>query len=492
LIAEDAMNRFRYAVAALLVVVFLPTPAGRAQDVFFQPELKAKDIEATLGVDWYGVYLQDKKIGNCKIERARAGETLVETFAMHMKLVAFDKQTEMKMTRVLTFEAKAPYRLLKGVLQQDGEPKSKITATRRDNGFDYQFAAAGKERMRKEMEPMFSLADDIADEVWLRSGPKVGDKILARDLDLEDWKIDAVQSTLKSIKTSLVRGVEVKYYEVETESRKNKFAYLSRFDSAGKMLSSKLATFELRKETEAQAKNTEYSQDLFVLGMAKLDRAIGFTTTLTELVLEVEGKEGDVLLNGPRQTVVVENDKRLIKIGKKFANVVKADEKAVAENLAETNAYAIADPKVMAMAKKAIGDAKTPEEKVKRIVAFVHDFIVPTGMASLPNIHDLLEHKKGDCKSYALLTTTLCRAAGVPARDVAGLLYMGDDAKAFGGHAWNEVVLNGMWVPIDATLNQTELDAGHISFGDDRQASGAMLRSLGKLRFKVVEAKMSK
>ena len=63
--------------------------------------------------------------------------------------------------------------------------------------------------------------------------------------------------------------------------------------------------------------------------------------------------------------------------------------------------------------------------------------------------------------------------------EVGGLLYMGDDTKAFGGHAWNEVVLNGVWVPIDATLNQIDLDAGHISFGEDRIVSGAMLQSLG-------------
>jgi hypothetical protein len=464
-----------------------------AQDVFFEPKLGVKDIDLTLGVDWYGVYLKDKKIGNCKIDRFRAGDTVVETFAMNMKLVVFEQKAEMKLKRVMTFEAKTPYQLLKAIQDQDdGDSTSKITATRTDKGFDYVFTAAGKERKRMEPAPVFSLADNFAAEVWLRSAPKVGDKMLARDLDLEDWKLDPNQNTVKAIKTSLAGGVQVKYYEVETQSRKHKIAFLSRYDSNGKMLSSNLSIFELRKETEEQAKNTEYSQDLFVLGMVKIDRPIGFTTRLTELVLEVAGKDGEVLQSGPRQTVVVEKDKRLIKLGKKYSNEVKADADAIKENLAETNSYAIAAPKVKALAKEAVGNAKTPEEKVKRIVAFVRKFIVPTEVATLPNIHDLLEQKKGDCKSFALLTTTLCRAAGVPSREVAGLLYMGDDNKAFGGHAWNEVVLNGVWVPVDATLNQVDLDAGHISFGEDRLAAGAMLQSLGKLQFKVVQAETSK
>src|SRR5207302_7696639 len=117
------------------------------------------------------------------------------------------------------------------------------------------------------------------------------------------------------------------------------------------------------------------------------------------------------------------------------------------------------------------------------------DFVHPQESASKPNIHDLLTKKKGDCKSYALLTTTLCRAAGVPSREVAGLLYMGDDAKAFGGHAWNEVVLDGVWVPVDASLNQTEVDATHVCFGTEHKAAKNLFNSLGKLSFKVLEVK---
>ena len=39
---------------------------------------------------------------------------------------------------------------------------------------------------------------------------------------------------------------------------------------------------------------------------------------------------------------------------------------------------------------------------------------------------------------------------------------MGDDAQAFGPHAWNEVVVNGLWQPVDATWAQAEIDATHI------------------------------
>jgi protein-glutamine gamma-glutamyltransferase len=133
-----------------------------------------------------------------------------------------------------------------------------------------------------------------------------------------------------------------------------------------------------------------------------------------------------------------------------------------------------------------VGEAKTPVDKVKRLVHFVHEFIEPSLTSDGPNLYELLDHKKGDCKAYALMFTTLARAAGIPAREVGGLVYMGDDQKAFGGHAWNEVVLDGCWVPVDASCRETEIDATHISFGSEAEATKNMVAALGKLSFKLI------
>ena len=107
----------------------------------------------------------------------------------------------------------------------------------------------------------------------------------------------------------------------------------------------------------------------------------------------------------------------------------------------------------------------------------------------MPTIHDLIDRRRGDCKSYALLFTTLARANGVPSREVAGLLYVGDDGKAFGGHAWNEVVLDGFWVPVDASLDETEVNATHLCFGTDKTAAKNLLETMGTLKLRVVEVK---
>jgi transglutaminase-like putative cysteine protease len=43
-------------------------------------------------------------------------------------------------------------------------------------------------------------------------------------------------------------------------------------------------------------------------------------------------------------------------------------------------------------------------------------------------------------------------------------MYAGGGVPAFAGHAWNEVVLDGAWMPVDPSWNQMRVDATHIRY----------------------------
>ena len=80
----------------------------------------------------------------------------------------------------------------------------------------------------------------------------------------------------------------------------------------------------------------------------------------------------------------------------------------------------------------------------------------------------------------------LARAAGIPTRMAAGIVYM---ESGFYYHAWPEVWL-GTWTAIDPTFSQFPADATHIRFvtGNlDRQAE--IFRLVGKLKVEVLEYK---
>jgi hypothetical protein len=325
----------------------------------------------------------------------------------------------------------------------------------------------------------------------VRRGPREGEQIAITDIDMTEAqiKVELQNCKLLGSKTSLAGGVRVRLFEVENEWRERGLKAVSRLDEKGLILSDHLPPFERRLEPEAQAKNIEYSQDLFVMGLAKLDGALGDPRQVSELVLEVTGDDA-AFPEGPRQCLAPgQKGGRLLKIGKAHGKAAPVSDEDARTNLAETASYPISDARIQKLARQAIGDAQTPAEKVRRLVKFTHEYVKPAFSATLPQIHDLLDNKKGDCKSYALLLTTLARAAGIPSREVSGLLYVGDDYKAFGGHAWNEVVLDGVWVPVDASLNETEVNAAHVSFGSEQRAIANLLNTLGKLSFRLVEVK---
>src|SRR5262249_2468417 len=180
------------------------------------------------------------------------------------------------------------------------------------------------------------------------------------------------------------------------------------------------------------------------------------------------------------------------KLGKDHGKPVPASAKEIEEGLAETVAYPIHHPKVQTLLKKALGNAQTPREKVKRLVRFVHDYLTPDYGSKPVSVLALIDAKRGSCVQCAQLLTTLARAAGIPTRQVGGLMYLGDDQKAFGGHEWNEVVLDGHWVPVDAAWNQMEIDATHVCFGAEGRGGFRQLTASGKLAFRLIEVEHAK
>ena len=489
------MLRHRLFMLLALVGLSVATPLLRADPPPpVRLDITVKDIDDSLENEWFGLYFEGKKIGYINSSRAKAtedGKTVYrEKLLMSMKLVSFMQKTEIKIEQTYVFDSKPPFRLLKCDYRHvDDKVTETIKLVHKGKGYDVTIKTAGVESKKHVTNIDFTLADTISSEIWLKRKPKKGTSITTSDLEVQKLEMESSTTTLLDTKDTVVNGVKLVFHEVKTVNHQSNITSESRYDDKGHMISGTIAgLFEMRRETEEQAKNTEFSSDLFIMGLAKLDKGIGDSTKVTAMVLEVQTKEDAAFPDGPRQRVVDKgNGVYHLMLGKKHGKEVKATEKEIQDGLKETTAYPINDEKVKELAKKAVGDAQTDEDKVKRLCRFVYNFITPSQASSLPKIHDLLERKCGDCKSYALLFTCLARAAGLPSREVSGFIYVGDSIKAFGGHAWNEVLLNGYWVPVDAGWNQTEIDATHICLGTDKDSSGNLLKTFGKLNFKLIE-----
>jgi hypothetical protein len=129
--------------------------------------------------------------------------------------------------------------------------------------------------------------------------------------------------------------------------------------------------------------------------------------------------------------------------------------------------------KIIGLARRAVGDTKDEAEAVKRIEAFVADYIedknLSIGYASAAEVAD---SRQGDCTEHAVLAAALCRAVGIPAQVVTGIAYVKEFAgvkDTFGGHAWVQAYVGGdkgKWVGLDAMFKGSGrggYEAGHIA-----------------------------
>src|SRR6185295_5584262 len=118
-----------------------------------------------------------------------------------------------------------------------------------------------------------------------KSPRAVGDKMRARSFSLEDLSSDVDTYVVSSRKESIAEGVRTAFYEAAMSSEKKGEVGVGRVDAKGNLLSIVLGgTFEARLEPEETAKKLDKGADLFVFGMAKIDKPIGEATKVKRLV----------------------------------------------------------------------------------------------------------------------------------------------------------------------------------------------------------------
>jgi transglutaminase-like putative cysteine protease len=122
--------------------------------------------------------------------------------------------------------------------------------------------------------------------------------------------------------------------------------------------------------------------------------------------------------------------------------------------------YTAADPQVPAasdqvvkLARSVIGAERNPYRQARAVYEYLLGRLEPVPPTGDRDPLRPLETRKADAYSYAVLFCALARAAGVPARPVAGyLLERGETASR---HYWAEFYLETVgWVPVDLFLGE--------------------------------------
>jgi hypothetical protein len=151
---------------------------------------------------------------------------------------------------------------------------------------------------------------------------------------------------------------------------------------------------------------------------------------------------------------------------------------------------------IIELAKKVVGSTKDAAVAARKIELFVHDHISEKDFSiGYATAVDVLESKQGDCSEHAVLTAALCRAAGIPAEVVCGMLYVEDlegVRNIFGGHAWTQVYIGGKWVYLDATRPNRERLA-HIALSSGSGDPESFLDSVTAIgNFNITDVKIER
>jgi hypothetical protein len=165
-------------------------------------------------------------------------------------------------------------------------------------------------------------------------------------------------------------------------------------------------------------------------------------------------------------------------------------------------------PEIVAEAAKAVNGVAGDRARAERLTRYVNALLDKKPTVSLPSAREVLRTRVGDCNEHTVLYVAMARALGIPARIAVGLVYI---HGAFYYHAWPEVYLSeqglglreqgsglgvkgpeGLWLPVDPTLNQFPADATHLRLargGLDRQT--VVLPLMGHLTMDVLDVELA-
>jgi hypothetical protein len=257
----------------------------------------------------------------------------------------------------------------------------------------------------------------------------------------------------------------------------------------------------------ATAKNTSanLSPDIGLKSMIRLNRAIPRPHETSSVIYRITVKDDDkpetALAQDARQkaeNIQGHTFELHVHAVRAPSGALQSEDAKADDKFLQSSFYIDSDnEKIKELAGEAVGKETAPWKKAQAIERWVHAKMRVDSSVAFCTASHVAEKLCGDCRHCALLTTAMCRAAGVPSRTALGLVYVnrGGQRPEMGFHMWTEVWIKGQWIGLDATLGQGSIGATHIKISDhswhDVQSLTPMLpvaRVLGKLSIEVIRS----
>ncbi len=354
----------------------------------------------------YGVYSGDVKIGRLVLDLARRGDAYVLTTDFAAVLSTEGRRVQLNFREEKSFDARAPHGLVRmtHASNLEGAPaewRAEVAGGRLLVTRNGKTAAAPL--------PDLTLDAALGPALFVRTRPAVG----ARSVD--------GRARLVAREKRFVDGALADTFVVEEDGERSEYL------THGELYSGSFAGLRVVKEPRGRvpeiALATRVAATTPAAPAAALARAV---YALPDMRLPATSRQsiagranGQILLEVCAETLP--------------ARCAASPASAPGES-----------PEVAALAAELARDL-APPAAFEAFAAWIAANIAAKDLDGTPAAAAILAIRAGDCSERAELFAALCRARGMPARRVAGLLWQGDGLRA---HAWCEVMLDA-WREID-------------------------------------------
>ena len=437
---------------------------------------------------WQVVTIQGQRVGyahSSSREREVDGQTIVESDTLtKMSIARFGQKLEIR--QQMHMEESADGNLLRFTSIMENPPNSRISSTGVLNGDEMSLTTlAGGKQTEKTLTGMDGIVSPSWAENYLTEhGLEIGGQIQFDTFEPQMAKRTTVTFRRQPDKTTSLWGGETRKLTYITMTYSVLPGVVTEMFLDENLdlhkISMPLLGMEIHTVSEEEALQEPDGGDLdFAKDMLVRVERMDSPHQASEVTyrIQVDGSNpAELFESGATQALrPVDEDEIDLTVRTLRPSTTLAERTpAVGNEFLQASRFLECDqPALQRLAEQGDADATAPSEIAVALERFVREYVNEKNFStSMATALEVAQSRSGDCSEHAVLLAALLRVKEIPSRVVVGLVYS-KSHSAFIGHMWTEAFLAGNWIPLDATLAQGGIGAGHIKVASSSLAEEA-------------------
>jgi transglutaminase-like putative cysteine protease len=465
---------------------------GKAERTSLAEYAKANEFRQA-----YGIYFNKSKVGfmldGLRAEKRGKELVAVREMSMDMKMTVLGATTSISMNMKVVYSTVGKGHIVSAKVTEVEDGRTTIRIGRRaGDRFEIE-TQIGEHRQKRTCDlPKDTLSQFMLQD-WFVQAPIPGTRVVFHTLAMDERNINAPTRLIYlggqkalwgGVPTDLIKA------RILNSGMSGEVLMLSNFVIT-QMTMGGVVKIQAEEEIIARAPG-KGAVDVGYWSTVKIDRALGENTEIASLVVETELPEGVTIPSTHRQrveTVTVKGEdggpvRLRLRRGHRMETAVPLTKEQRADFLAAEPGMEVEARAIRERAAAITKGGKATRARADAIKTWIFTTLEKSYSRNSSSALAILQSRAGDCTEHALLFVTLARAAGIPAREVSGLIYAGDEMQSFAWHAWAEFHDGHQWMTVDAAWNQLPVDATHIRFSTGN-SDLSWVHALGKISFTV-------